>query len=304
LRKGFSRKFPQLISEPGKPIAPLPFATYRDPVPETASPLAALADYHTHTPLCRHAEGWPVDLARVAAEKGLGEFGLADHNPMPKPFDDWRMLIEDLPRYLESVEAARAEFPQLNIKLGLECDYLRGQEEWIEKLAGMASWDFFIGSVHYLPDGWEVDNPKYLSRHTQRSAPEMWDSYWETYGACIRSGLFDFVGHPDLPKKFGVRPDGDLRRYYEPAIQALLDTGISYEINTAGLRKECKEQYPAVDFIQLACSAGVPVLINSDAHHPDEVAAGFDTALQLARQAGYTHTVRFSRRRRSIVALP
>lgn len=265
---------------------------------------ADLADYHTHTPLCRHAEGWPVELARVAVERGLGELGFADHNPMPEPFDDWRMLIEELPRYLDSVEEARAEFPQLNIKLGLECDFLPGQEAWIEKLASMADWDFLIGSVHYLPAGWEVDNPKYLSRHTHRGAPEMWREYWETYEKCIRSGLFDFVAHPDLPKKFGVRPDGDLRKYYEPTIQALVDTGLAYEINTAGLRKECAEQYPAVDFIAMARAAGIPLLINSDAHRPDEVAAGFDTALTLARDAGYTETARFSRRQRSFVALP
>lgn len=245
-----------------------------------------------------------MELARVAVERGLGELGFADHNPMPEPFDDWRMLIEELPRYIESVEQARAEFPQLNIKLGLECDFLPGQEAWIEKLAGMANWDFLIGSVHYLPAGWEVDNPKYISRHTHRDAPEMWRDYWETYVACIRSGLFDFVAHPDLPKKFGIRPEGDLRRYYEPAILALVETGLAYEINTAGLRKECAEQYPAFEFIAMAQSAGVPLLINSDAHRPDEVAAGFDTALALARQAGCTHTARFHRRKRSLVPLP
>ncbi len=265
---------------------------------------AALSDYHTHTPLCRHAEGWPVDLARVAVERGLGELGFADHNPMPKPFDDWRMLIEELPQYLESVAQARAEFPQLNIKLGLECDYLPGQEKWIEQLAGMAEWDYLIGSVHYLPAGWEVDNPKYLSRHTHRAAPEMWDEYWKTYVSCIRSGLFDFVAHPDLPKKFGVRPDGDLRRYYDPAIEALAESGIAYEINTAGLRKECAEQYPAVQFIELAREAGIPLLINSDAHKPEEVAAGFDIALALAKAAGYSSTARFHRRKRSLVPLP
>lgn len=265
--------------------------------------LACLADYHTHTPLCRHAEGWPVELARVATERGLGELGFADHNPMPEPFDDWRMLIEELPRYIESVEEARAQFPALNIKLGLECDFLVGRESWIEKLAGMAQWDYLIGSVHYLPEGWEVDHPKYISRHTGANAEELWSSYWRTYERCIRSGLFDFVAHPDLPKKFGFRPPGDLRRFYDGAIAALAETGVAYEINTAGFRKECAEQYPALEFIQLARSAGVPVLINSDAHAPGEVGAGFEQAVALARSAGYSHTLRFTRRERSSVAL-
>ncbi len=263
---------------------------------------ASLADYHTHTPLCRHADGWPIELARVAAALGLGELGFADHNPMPEPFDDWRMLIGELPRYIESVQDARAAFPQLNIKLGLECDFLPGHERWIEQLAGMAEWDYLIGSVHYLPGGWEIDHPKYISRHTD-SSDEIWASYWTAYEQCIRSGLFDFVGHPDLPKKFGIRPSGDLRRFYEPTIAALAEMGTPFEINTAGWRKECAEQYPAADFIAMAHAAGVPLLISSDAHTPGDVGARFADAAALARGAGYTSTLRFTRRQRTAVAL-
>jgi histidinol-phosphatase (PHP family) len=135
--------------------------------------------------------------------------------------------------------------------------------------------------------------------------PELvWTSYWRTYEECIRSGWFHFVGHPDLPKKFGFRPGGDLRRFYEPAIQALVDTGIAYEVNTAGLRKDCRELYPAFDFMQMACAAGVPVLINSDAHAPGELGAGFEEALRCVRAAGYSEVVRFHRGQRSSVALP
>ena len=245
-----------------------------------------------------------MELAAAAVERGLGELGFADHNPMPEPFDDWRMLLEELPRYLDVVAMAREKYPQLSIKIGLECDYLPGGEAWIEKLAGLADWDFLIGSVHYLPEGWEVDHPKYLFRHTKTEAPEMWSAYWKAYEACIRSKLFDFVAHPDLPKKFGVRPGGDLARFYEPAVAALVDTGLAYEINTAGLRKQCNEAYPALEFIQMAQRANVPLLINSDAHHPSEVGAGFEHALELARTAGYTATARFSRRQRSLVPLP
>jgi histidinol-phosphatase (PHP family) len=260
---------------------------------------SSLADYHLHTPLCHHATGWPVDLAAAAARLGLTEIGFADHNPMPAPFDDWRMLREELPRYFEAVEEARSKFPQLTIRLGLECDFLEGGEKWIEELASMTEWDFLIGSVHYLPEGWEVDHPKYIGRFRDGDVEEIWSSYWGAYERCIRSGLFDFVAHPDLPKKFGFRPAGDLRRFYEPAVAALAETGCAFEINTAGLRKECRELYPAAEFVRLARSAGVPLLLSSDAHAPEEVGAGFADASQLARDAGYTHTVRFARRTRS-----
>ncbi|HWL54487.1 MAG TPA: histidinol-phosphatase HisJ family protein [Chthoniobacteraceae bacterium] len=265
--------------------------------------MKTFCDYHTHTPLCRHAEGWPVDYARVATEKGLAEIGFADHSPMPEPFDDWRMLLEELPRYLEAVEEARAAFPQLPIRLGLEVDYLPGQEAWIEKLATLADWDYLIGSVHYIAPGWEVDHPKFISRFEERPVAEIWEMYGTAYEAAIRTGLFDFVAHPDLPKKFGHRPEGDLRRFYDPVIAALAETGTAFEINTAGLRKPVGEIYPAPQFLQLAREAGVPLLINSDAHAPEEVGAGFEVAAQAAVEAGFTELVRFEKRRRSTVPL-
>ncbi len=243
-----------------------------------------------------------MDYAKVAVERGLGEIGFADHNPMPEYFDSWRMLREDLPRYVESVQEARAAYPQLNIKLGLECDFIPGHERWIERLSGMVQWDYLIGSVHYLPQGWEVDNPAYVGRH-HGHADEIWDAYWRRFAECARSGLFDFVAHPDLPKKFGTVPKGDLRLYYEHGIEALVETDTPFEINTAGWRKECAEQYPSQEFLRMAQSAGLELLINSDAHMPSEVGAAFEPAANLACAVGFTHTLRYTRRQRSRVPL-
>ena len=256
------------------------------------------ADYHIHTPLCRHATGLPVEYARVAAEKGFDEIGFADHNPMPEPFDDWRMLIDELPLYLDSVQEAREQFPALPIRLGLECDFIAGQEAWIEKLAGMADWDYFIGSVHYIAPGWDVDNPRHIGKFNEYPVGEIWAMYWKAYEQCIRSGLFDFVAHPDLVKKFGHRPAGDLRKFYEPSIAAAAEKNVAVEINTAGLRKPVSELYPAREFLQMALEAGIPLLINSDAHAPEEVGADFDKAVALAAGVGFTQTVRLHKHQR------
>jgi histidinol-phosphatase (PHP family) len=259
-------------------------------------------DYHTHTPLCHHARGHPREYAAAAQQLGLPELGISDHSPMREHFDDWRMEWAEFPRYLEMVEEARAEFPQLPIRLGLEVDYLEGGERWIEELSGQADFDYLIGAVHYLSRDWAVDDPKYLFKFTEGSVEDIWALYFRLYEKAIRSGLFDFMAHPDLPKKFGHRPAGDLRRYYEPVIQALADTGTAFEINTAGLRKDVKELYPAREFLQMAFSAQVPLLINSDAHAPEEVGADFNIAMKLAKEVGYTETLRFEKRKRKVVA--
>ena len=58
------------------------------------------ADYHMHTPLCRHAVGEPTELAARAVGLGLEEIGFSDHSPMPRDdFDDWRMRADQLGDY-------------------------------------------------------------------------------------------------------------------------------------------------------------------------------------------------------------
>ncbi|MFV1995835.1 MAG: histidinol-phosphatase [Verrucomicrobiales bacterium] len=265
------------------------------------------ADYHLHTPLCGHATGSCLEYARAAIARGLAEIGFSDHSPMPRAFDDWRMKIEDLPRYVAMVEEAReATRGDLEIKLGLEVDFFADGRDWIEDLGTRAPFDYLIGSVHYIAPGWAVDDPdpKWIGKWTgQASVEEIWSAYWELYASCAGSGLFDILAHPDLPKKFGHRPAGDLRHYYQPTIEAAARTGVAFELSTAGLRKQCAEMYPARPFLEMALEAGLPLVISSDAHAPSEVGADFETAIALAREVGFTHSARFSKRERTMVKL-
>lgn len=262
------------------------------------------ADYHTHTPLCQHAEGEPETFVDAAIAAGLTEYGISDHAPVrPEPFDDWRMKEADLPAYFEWIQRARSRAAgRLPIRAGLECDWLPGCETWIEDLAGRYDWDYLIGSVHYLGD-WDFDNPKWLGRWQHENLDALWTRYWKTYAAMADSGLFDILGHPDLIRKFSHRPEGDLDRYYEPAIEAIAASGSAIELNTAGRHKPCAEAYPAPRFLELAHQAGIPLVISSDAHAPAEVARDFPQAIEIAQAAGYTETLLFDQRRRSSEAL-
>jgi len=256
------------------------------------------ADYHTHTPLCLHAEGLPEAFVDAALAARLTEYGISDHAPQrPEPFDDWRMQEAELPEYFDWIARARAHAAgRIPIRAGLECDWLNGCEAWIEDLVSRYAWDYLIGSVHYLGD-WDFDNPKWLGRWSQSDVDEVWTHYWQTYARMADSGLFDILGHPDLVKKFTFRPAGDLTRFYEPVIDAIAASGCAIELNTAGWHKPCAEAYPALGFLELACSAGVPLVISSDAHAPQEIARDFGKAIEVAKAAGYRETQLFEKRR-------
>jgi histidinol-phosphatase (PHP family) len=226
----------------------------------------------------------------------------------PEPFDDWRMREAEMPDYFRWIERARAQAGgRLALRAGMECDWLPGCEPWIEQLAARHDWDFLIGSVHYLADAtlgtWDFDNPKWLKRWETLDVAALWTDYWQAYAAMARSGLFDVLGHPDLVKKFGPVPGGDLARYYEPVIDAVAASGCVIELNTAGWHKPCAECYPAPRFLELACAAGIPLVISSDAHEPNHLGRDFAKAVAVARAAGYTQTVLFDKRQRRMEAL-
>lgn len=269
-----------------------------------------LADYHTHTPLCMHAEGNPEEFVDAAISAGLAEYGISDHAPVAKelePFDDWRMSLEQLPEYIAWIERAKAHADgKIAIRAGLECDWLPNCQSHIQFLRNYHNWDYLIGAVHYIDyQGklWDFDNPKWQEMWAQIDIANIWDTYWKTYIEMVDSGLFDIVAHPDLIKKFGYQPDVDLSQYFEPAIDAIATAGSIMEINTAGWHKPCKEQYPNIQLVELARDAGVDLIISSDAHTPQQIARDFTQAIDIAKTAGYDQLTHIDQGKRIYVSI-
>jgi histidinol-phosphatase (PHP family) len=260
------------------------------------------ADYHMHTRLCQHAVGDPVDLAAQAVRLGLTEIGFSEHNPMPRDdWDDWHMLQADLDKYVDNVQLARKAYPDLAIKLALEMDFIPGQEEWIRQLIARHPWDYLIGAVHYVSDSWDLDNPKRISEWKNRDPFEVWSTYFQRLTMAAESRLFDIIAHADLCKKFCFYPEEDCTPLFARFLDAARNSGVAMELNTAGLRKDCKEIYPSPQIVRMAREADVPITFGSDAHAPGEVGMNLDEAVALARSVGYTHSCRFTRRQRESV---
>ena len=266
--------------------------------------MALPADYHMHTPLCRHAKGEPVEYAARALELNLPEIGFSDHSPVEHDdLDDWRMLSSELTKYVEKVEHARDTYPTLPIRLGLEVDFIPGHEPWIKKMAQNHDWDYFIGSVHYISDKWNFDNPQHIKEWDKRSVDEVWSEYFDLLTRAAASGLFQIIGHPDLPKKFGHYPKRDCSNLYSTFLTACEATHTCIELNTAGLRKDCKEIYPNIEFLELARSHNVQISFGSDAHAPQEVSLNLSEAVNLAKKCGYHSYCTFIRLEKVMVNL-
>ncbi|GAF88428.1 unnamed protein product, partial [marine sediment metagenome] len=61
-----------------------------------------LSDYHTHTILCKHAEGVPAEFCGAARRLGMTQFAFTDHAPAPCGYDRWnRMTLDQFPTYVD-----------------------------------------------------------------------------------------------------------------------------------------------------------------------------------------------------------
>lgn len=260
-----------------------------------------LCDYHTHTRLT-DGQAEPRDYAAAAVAAGVAEIACTDHMPFATQRTNWHMRMENLPLYVGWVEAARREFPQLRILLGLELDYLPGIEPELRELQRRQEWDFFLGSVHYIGD-WNHDAPDAIARWRDCDVDAAWAEYFKLMAAAVRTGLYDSMAHPDLVKKFGFRPKRDPTPMFESFLKACAETGAAIEVSTAGLHKPCKEIYPSLEMLKLARSLGVPITFGSDSHLPRDVGRDFDKAVALAKAAGYTEFCRFWKRKKQFQPL-
>ncbi len=268
----------------------------------------SLPDYHVHTALCKHACGEPSDYVRRAIEIGLPELGFSDHCPWPAGFDpNYRMFPEEYGKYRKIVEDARKEFPQIPIRYGIELDWVpSGMDEVWENLR-TEKFDYLISSVHYV-EGFPFDNPDFVQEWKKDGVTEMvWNNYFDSLKKMILDGGFDIIGHFDLPKKFGHIPrnyDQILKSVLPELLDLAANKGVSIEINSAGLRKTAAEIYPSLEILKIARKCGVAICFGSDSHRPEEVGADFDKSLQLAKDAGYTESIRFRERQKIPFPLP
>jgi len=264
-----------------------------------------MIDYHLHTERCCHAIGSMQEYVAEAQAKGLREIGFADHFPLSllefTPETQVTMEAGELDIYLRDVLALR-EQSTLPVRLGVEVDYLPGREELTRKVLAGYSFDYCIGSIHFLGD-WDFTHPRYISHYQTCDADKLYRVYFKTLQALAESGLFDIVGHLDVIKKYAFFPRQEWGDLLRETCRVLADSGICVELNTAGWRAPAKEAYPSDAFLRECLRLGVPVTLGSDAHCPRDVGAGLPEAVSLLKSLGFSGVTAFAGRKRFMLPL-
>jgi histidinol-phosphatase (PHP family) len=277
-----------------------------------------LTDYHVHLRPDEDdstAERYftPANAERyreVASERGIEELGVAEHiHRFVQSLDIWshpwyrHWAHDDVDEYVDFLRS-------VDLKVGIEADFLPGREDRVANFLDGRDWDYVVGSVHFLRDD-AIDvhgEPDWEPWDVWRGAdPEkVWARYFETLGEAARSGMFDILAHLDLVKVFAGHvpvPDGDLRRFYERAMDGIADSDVAVEVSTAGLRKPVAEIYPAPALLEMCLDAGRPVALSSDAHDADQLGHEYERAVELLRGLGVTEIAVFDGRERRMAEL-
>jgi histidinol-phosphatase (PHP family) len=282
---------------------------------DSGAPDTVLTDYHVHLRTDDEgtdAEKWftPENAQRYrehARARGIEELGVAEHvHRFTAALDVWRhpfwemFAVDDLDDYVRFVRE------DTDLRLGIEADFVPGAEDRMANLLDAHEWDYVVGSVHFLRDR-SLDLEEWDVWKTSDADPDkVWRKYFETLAEAARSGMYDILAHPDLVKIWGSRrpvPEGDLRRFYEPAVEAVAESGIAIEVSTAGLRKPVGEIYPSRPLLEMFLEAGAPIALSSDAHVAEQLGFGYEQALELLADFGVTELCVFEGRERRMVPI-
>ena len=222
-----------------------------------------LANYHTHTVRCGHAEGSEREYIEAAISEGFKILGFSDHTPQPYPEgfkSHIRMDMSELDNYTETLVKLRDEYKdQIQILIGYEVEYTRKYFEPLLKELRKFPLDYIIQGQHFVED--EVDG-FYVGSKTD--SEERLKAYVDYTIEGMKTGLFTYLAHPDLINFTG--DDDTYKRHMSKIVEASIDLNIPLEVNIYGFVDG--RWYPCDRFFKMASEYKPRFIIGCDAHTP------------------------------------
>lgn len=255
---------------------------------------------HSHSSFC-DGKADPEDFILAAIDQKFLAYGYSSH--APTAYDTvWNMKESRMDDYIKAIEHIRSAFAdKIEVYIGLEQDYSEGVKHPDIPRHAL---DYTIGSVHFLgnyPDGsgFCFDGAPELffqgaARLFNNDFRALITRYYEWSGAMIENNKPDIIGHMDkikMHEHFRHYID-ESAKWYIDQVHMFLDVAKKHnciiEINTRGTyRKKPPLLYPAEWIIKIILDKKIPVMINSDAHHPSEISFGFRDTAKILSEMGF-----------------
>jgi histidinol-phosphatase (PHP family) len=257
------------------------------------------SNYHSHSKYC-DGKGELFDYIVAAQKNNVFSMGFSSHAPVP--FDcRWTMKKENLPLYLEEVDHLKNTVKGIEIYKSLEIDFIPGI---VSPFDYKDELDYLLGSIHFVdkfPDGrpWEIDGPhtaflEGLNTIFKGNFKDAMVRYLELTREMIFASAPAIIGHLDKMKiqnvdgKYFNESDTWYKDEMMKTIKLIEQAGLIVEVNTRGIyQKKSTTTYPGPLILELLRDKKIPIMINSDAHHPDDLVNQFTSTAALLIKLGF-----------------
>lgn len=241
------------------------------------------ANYHAHTPRCKHAWGTEREYIEAAIRSGIKVFGFSDH--VPYPFHDGfeshiRMDRNEVGDYVADIHRLKEKFRDaIDIYVGFETEYIPEQFPAQWKLFQEAGCDYMIMGQHFITS--ELEGP-YTGVPTRDE--DFLKAYVDRVIEGMETGCFLYLAHPDI-----INYQGEETIYHREMTRLcrrLKELDIPLEINLLGIHEN--KLYPAQRFWAIAGEVGNKVVFGIDAHWPELIgdSADYEAGLRLVEKYG------------------
>ena len=254
-------------------------------------------NFHTHTTYCDGKES-VESMIQAAIAKDFSRLGFSGHvfnDFRPEDQDIWCMSPERTQKYIAEVRAMAEKYKdKIEILCGVEQDFCSN--------VSTEGYDYVIGSVHYAEKGgmyYCVDeSPEVLAAAIREGFGgdpyALTKRFFEMEAEVVAKTNATFIGHFDLVTKFN---EGN--RFFDPmdkryrnaaleAMDALIETGRPFEINTGGMYRGFRtEAYPSIQLLKDLKERNGEILLSSDSHDGSSIGFQFETVAKAAKEIGF-----------------
>ncbi len=262
-------------------------------------------DYHVHSEISFDGACSVTDCAAAAKDRGIGEICLTDHLDIGYPVKGGGCPEIDQDRYNAALEQARAAFPGVVIKKGVEAGLLGGYLGEIEQDIRINGYDFVIASQHYIVDGDPYDGD-YFKNRTPQQAQELYLT--ELRDNIVQFDDYDVIGHIGYVDKYLHNYDHlthrprpfefcDYPDLIDEILLSAIGKGNGIEINTSNYRVHgYPTPHPSI-LERYAQLGGEVLTIGSDSHSQQAVGFKIPEAMALAKSCGLGYVCTFTARK-------
>lgn len=263
-----------------------------------------LFDSHVHSDNSHDGEHSITFLCENAEQKNLMGLCITDHYELDQNLAQADLCLRN--SFMETGKARQAFDYRLLVMNGIEMGQAIQNKEKAQEILRRYHFDFVLGSLHCIRG---MDDFAYID-FSDLDVDVILTRYFEEILELCQWGQFDSLAHLTYPLRYitgQYHIPVDLSRYdsiIDEILRTLAQKGLGLEINTAGLRREIGQTAPTLPYIKRFRQLGGEILtFGSDAHRAQDLGAGLDTAIEMAKEAGFSYFAFFKKREPRMLSL-